>query len=110
MYNYSINLSYPNNNDTTYRRELLECFGMKEYSDDINTKMDELYTQVKPYYVEIIALVKKNSQLAFLDLEDLSYFMLLFAWEYFYDNHLLLVGIHNKSDQIIMLYIINDGY
>ena len=32
MYNYSINLSYREKDDTTYRKELLDCFHMNTVS------------------------------------------------------------------------------
>ena len=34
MYNYSAKLTYHNSdNDTVYRKELLDCFYLKEYDD-----------------------------------------------------------------------------
>ena len=53
MYNYSPVLSYRTKSDTVYRKELLDCFNMTEYSDEINKKMDILYNSVKEYYSEI---------------------------------------------------------
>ena len=35
MYNYSLNLTYRDNNDTVYRKEILETFNLKEYSNKI---------------------------------------------------------------------------
>lgn len=33
MYNYSLKLTYHNENDTVYRKELLEAFHLTEYTD-----------------------------------------------------------------------------
>ena len=40
MYNYSLKLIYPNENDTVYRKELLEAFHLTEYTDQINNYID----------------------------------------------------------------------
>jgi len=47
MYNYSINLSYREKDDTTYRKELLDCFHMNEYNDDIVKNIGE-----KDHFIE----------------------------------------------------------
>ena len=107
MYNYSKNLSYRDprcpsafpTDETIYRKELLECFQMTEYSDDINVKIAALYELVKEEYVDIIELIRKNNPLAIVTaLDDVTCFTFLFAWEYFYENHQLLGAIHDKSE------------
>ena len=99
MYNYSINLSYRSDTETKYRKELLDCFYMKEYSDEINVKIAALYEIVKEYYADIIKIVSKDNPFAALTaLDDVACFTLLFAWEYFYENHQLLCAIHNNSE------------
>ena len=36
-YNYSLDLNYKNcNNDTIFRKELLDCFDLEQYDDKIN--------------------------------------------------------------------------
>ena len=54
MYNYSLKLTYPNENDTVYRKELLEAFHLTEYTDQINRYIDNLYEEVKENYTDII--------------------------------------------------------
>jgi len=110
MYNYSKNLTYRSDlSGTTYRKELLECFYLKEYSDNINIKIGKLYKKVKEYYKEIIKIILKNNPMIgiFSKLDDETCFTYLFAWEYFYENHLLLQCIQNNpentKDMIILL-------
>ena len=101
MYNYSAILSYRDKNDTEYRKELLECFNMTEYTDEINKKIGELYIVVKEYYTDIINLIRDNNPFALMTaLDEPACFTLLFSWEYFVENHHLLVEIHNKTNKI----------
>jgi len=78
---------------------------MVEYSDTINTKIGALYKVVKSHYKEIITAIKKNNNMAMVTgaSED-ECFMLLFSWDYFYDNHNLLNAINavpNDKKRII---------
>ena len=101
MYNYSLILTYKNNDDTTYRKELLEAFHLKEYTHEINKYRDQLYDQVKNEYSEVVQCLTQNDPLAmFRSLNEKDCFMLLFSWDFFYDNHQLLKAIHNKTDDI----------
>lgn len=101
MYNYSINLSYRESDDTRYRKELLACFYMEEYGDELINRIGKLYEEVKDYYKNIITAIKPKHPLSpFKSVEDTDCFMFLFAWEYFYETHQLLVAIHNKEPDI----------
>ena len=101
MYNYSMNLSYRKASDTKYRKDLLDAFNMTEYNDDIINQMSLLYNEVKPHYKEIITVIKPKHPLSpFNSIEDADCFMFLFAWEYFYEMHQLLVEINKKGDKI----------
>ena len=101
MYNYLVNLSYRDKNDTVYRKELLECFYMTEYTDEINNKIRDLYTTVEKYYKDITHIIKnKNSSTFFASLDEPACFTILFSWEYFHEHHQLLVEIYNKTDKI----------
>ena len=103
MYNYSLKLTYPNENDTVYRKELLEAFHLTEYTDQINRHIDNLYEKVKEHYTDIIQCLNENDplmQFGKTNTEDC--FMILFSWQYFSDNHELLRAIFTKSDDILV--------
>ena len=101
MYNYSAILSYRESDDTRYRKELLDCFNMDEYNDKIIENMNLLYEKVKDHYTNIITALKpKHPFSPFGNIEDRDCFMFLFAWEYFYEMHQLLIEINNKGDKI----------
>ncbi len=103
MYNYSLKLTYPNENDTVYRKELLEVFHLKEYTDEINHYIDKLYDKVKADYTDIIKCLHENDPLMrFRNTDTEGCFMILFSWQYFYDNHQLLQAIFTKSDDILV--------
>ena len=102
MYNYSVNLTYRNENDTIYRRELLSCLNMSEYDNDgVNKKIDLLYDIFKEHFNDMLSFIKNNHPYSgIIPFDDKSCFMFLFAWEYFYETHQLLVEIHNKGKDI----------
>jgi hypothetical protein len=104
MYNYSLKLTYQDkDNDTIYRKELLDAFNLKEYTDEINRYIDELYNKVKDDYADIIKCITVNDPLTmFRTLNENDCFMILFSWEYFNDNHNLLQAIHNKADDLAL--------
>ena len=101
MYNYSINLSYREKDDTTYRKELLDCFHMNEYNDNIVKNIGTLYSTIKDEIGDIIAAIKPHHPLTpFNGVEDSDCFMFLFAWEYFFELHEFLIELHKKSKLI----------
>ena len=103
MYNYSLKLIYPNENDTVYRKELLEAFHLTEYTDQINDYIDNLYEEVKEHYIDVIKCLSENDPLAQFRKRDTDgCFMILFSWQYFYDNHEFLRAIFTKSDDILV--------
>ena len=103
MYNYSLKLTYPNENDTVYRKELLEAFHLKEYTDQINQYIDKLYEKVKEDYTDVIKCLHENDPLTqFRKIDTEGCFMILFSWQYFYDNHEFLRAIFTKSDDILV--------
>ena len=102
MYNYSIDLTYKNlegdASDTQYRKELLEVFSMSEYNAEMIYKQDVLYESLKSDYTQIIKCIFENDYLALMrKIDGKSCFMILFSWEYFYDNHLLIKAILSKD-------------
>ena len=104
MYNYSIKLDYINRSDdetdTQYRKEILAVFDLKEYSNEIIEKQDLLFSKVKKEYDEILEYLKKNDRLALIrNITKKDCFMILFSWEYFYHNHLLLQAILGNASK-----------
>lgn len=98
-YNYSLDLNYKNcDNDTIFRKELLGCFNLEQYEDKINDLIYDLYLEVSEHYLEIIKQVRKNNKMCSLfQLEDKDCFKLLFSWDHFHNNHLLLKSIKSKN-------------
>jgi hypothetical protein len=105
-YNYSHDLNYKNNtSDTMFRKELLDCFNLEQYDDKINDLIYNLYLEVSDHYPAIIQHVKKNNNICSLfQLEDKECFKLLFSWDNFHHNHLLLKSINSKSKTDIEKY------
>lgn len=104
MYNYSIKLDYINRSDdetdTQYRKEILAVFDLKEYSNEIIEKQDLLFSKVEKEYDEILEYLKKNDRLALIrNITKKDCFMILFSWEYFYHNHLLLQAILGNASK-----------
>ena len=107
MYNYSIKLQYKNldedHSDTKYRKELLEVFSLKEYNEEIIKKQDTLFQQLKDEYTEITKCVINNDRLALIrNVSENDAFMILFSWDYFYDNHNLISAILNNKDRKVI--------
>ena len=104
MYNYSIQLNYKNlsddASDTQYRKEVLDVFSMNEYSEDMIKKQDALFEQLKDEYSEITKCIMNNDRLALIrNVSENDAFMILFSWDYFYDNHLLLQAILGNASK-----------
>jgi hypothetical protein len=107
MYNYSIELKYKNldieDSDTQYRKEVLAVFSMKEYNQDMIKKQDTLFNVLKDEYKEIIKCIMNNDRLALIrNVNENDAFMILFSWDYFYDNHNLIRAILKKDNKNII--------
>ena len=107
MYNYSLILTYRDNNDTVYRKEILEAFNLKDYSNKINEEMDNLYILYIEQYYDIVKAIREYHPMAlagvaFGKMKDEECFMLLFSWDYFYENHQYLQYIINNLDDILV--------
>ena len=102
MYNYSLNLTYKHTDcDTVYRKELLDCFFLKSYTDKINDNIKKLFNDVNKHFSNVLMFLKKNSTFALMgELDDITCFTLLFSWEYLFDTHELLKSIFNNTDDI----------
>ena len=96
MYNYSANLTYRNSeDDMLYRKELLDCFYLDEYDDDINKKIGGIYEKYREKYNSILCSLKNTGHILFSNLPDASLFIILFSWEYWFENHLFLQSLHS---------------
>ncbi len=79
MYNYLTKLTYRDfENDEIYREELLKCFNLDEYTDNINSEIQKLYEIVKEHYPSIIESLKKIKNLPFLILQTIFYTLLFY--------------------------------
>jgi hypothetical protein len=98
MYNYSAKLTYQNSdNDTVYRKELLDCFDLKEYDDSINDTIGVIYKQYGEKYNNIFSSLKDTKYILFTNLSDADLFIVLFSWEYWFENHLFLQSLQNEN-------------
>ena len=89
MYNYSLELSYKNSdNDTIYRKELLEAFRLKEYDfDKITSILDtEIIPIIKNHFDPIFKALNKYNRFPF-SLDEKICCTILLSWEYFYLFH-----------------------
>ena len=107
MYNYSINLKYKNldeeQSDTQYRKELLDVFSLQEYDEDMIKKQDTLFEKLKNEYSEITSCIINNDRLALIrNVNENDAFMILFSWDYFYDNHNLISAILTNKDRKVI--------
>ena len=106
MYNYNIELTYNiKDNDTLFRKEMLDLFQLKQYDDSINKEIDELYLKYckNNQLVEIIELMKQQKKFTKFQLlgntTNITYFMLLFSFDYLYLTHKCLQNL-DKNNKI----------
>jgi len=104
MYNYSLQLTYKHLDDelsnTQYRKELLDVFSLNEYNEEMIKKQDILFNQLKNEYSEISNCIINNDRLALIrNINENDAFMILFSWDYFYDNHNLICAILTNQDR-----------
>ncbi len=108
MYNYDINLTYyQKDNDTVYRKEILDIFNLKQFDDSIIVKhIEQIYykyennTQIQ----NIIKNIKNNKKFKKFQLfgngtRDVTYFLLLFSFDNFFLIHKCLQDL-NKNNKI----------
>ena len=91
MYNYNINLTYhKKDNDTLFRKEMLDVFQLNQFSNDINKQVDLLYNKYKnnKQVQNIIKSMKKDHKFKkfqlFGNTDDATYFVILFSFDYFH--------------------------
>lgn len=99
MYNYTINLTYrETDDDNVYRSELLKCLNIPTIDGSIDPHILSLFNEYGENYNTILDKLKNNTQYPFSSMSCRSLFFLLFAWEYFYENHKLLQALHYNKD------------
>jgi len=103
MYNYSINLTYFNlpdeKQDTQFRKELLDVFGVPEYHHKtIMATIDTIYNTYKnnKQFVNILNEVKNNCRFPF-ELDQATAFTMMFSFENFYFFHNALGELERNS-------------
>lgn len=103
MYNYSINLTYLNlddeKQDTQFRKELLDVFGVPEYHHKtIMTTIDTIYNTYKnnKQLVNILNEVKNNWRFPF-ELDQATAFTMMFSFDNFYLFHNILGELERNS-------------
>ena len=115
MYNYKLELTYREKDDTQYRKELLLVFGLTEYTDKINQYIDALYKDIKEEVKPVINSLLENDPLTmFSKLDENGCFMILFSWDYFHETHQLIRALLSKNgkkaeyESILLNKIINN--
>jgi len=88
MYNYSLKLTYHDmDSDDIYRKELLQVFNLKEYSDNaISEKIKYIIPIIASRFGEIFEELQKMNKFPF-PLDDHLCITLLLSWEYFHLFH-----------------------
>lgn len=98
MYNYSANLTYKDSeSDTIYRKEILDCLNEKEFSINITKKTDKLYDEHEDKYNKILKALKDKGDVLYSNLPNKGLFLVLFSWDYWFENHLYLQSLQ-KGD------------
>ena len=98
MYDYNKILTYPDGDDTLYRKEFLEVFGFTEWKDQsISIAQNKLYEKHKNDLDEALRIIKNNHRFPF-KLDDECCFHFLFSWDHFNKFHLWL---REKNDKIL---------
>jgi len=107
MYKYDINLTYhEKDNDTIYRKEILNFFNLKQFDESIIVKhIEQTYHKFKnnTQIQNIIKNIKNNDKFKqfqlFGNTNDITYFLLLFSFDYFFLIHKCLQDL-NKDNKI----------
>ena len=104
MYDFNINLTYhQKDNDTLFRKEMLDVFKLKKFSNDINKQVETLYHKYKnnKQVKNIINSMKKDPKFKKFQLfgnpDDITYFIILFSFDYFYLIHKCLQDLNNNN-------------
>ena len=104
MYNYSIELTYLNNDDsdidtsTLYRKEMLDVFKLEQYNDSVVIEtIHNLFLKYKDN-PQIKDLLKLNIQTIPFEVCDETKFVMLFSYEHFFYMHKCLQYLDNNKD------------
>tara|TARA_B100000902_G_scaffold325998_1_gene320912 strand:+ start:1702 stop:2064 length:363 start_codon:yes stop_codon:yes gene_type:complete len=104
MYNYDIELTYNiKDNDTLFRKEMLDLFQLQEYDETIHKEVDNLYLKYASnnQIYDIIELMKNQKKFTKFQLlgntDNNTYFMLLFSFDYLYLTHKCLQNLYKNN-------------
>lgn len=102
MYNYSIELTYLNNDNDTdtstlYRKEMLNVFKLKQYNDSVVIEtIHNLFLKYKDN-PQIKDLLKLNIQTIPFEMSEETKFVMLFSYEHFFYMHKCLQYLNNNK-------------
>lgn len=102
MYNYSINLNYINSSesqiDTTYRKEFLSVFDLKQYDDSIVSKtLNNIFQKYKehPQFKQLLDLEINTIP---IPMPPQTKFTFLFSFHNFFYTHKCLQDLNNSNN------------
>ena len=91
MYNTTLTINYQSidgdMSDTTYRKQLLAFVNLSEYTDNVTTKIEQLFDTHKDniYIKQILPVLKTCLQQRWpFEMDDKTVFIFLFSFDYFY--------------------------
>jgi hypothetical protein len=90
-------------NDTLFRKEMLDVFDLSKFSDDINRQVEKLYNKYNKnkQIQNIIKYMKHDKKFTkfqiFGTTDDITYFIILFSFDYFYLIHKCLQNLHKNN-------------
>ena len=65
--------------------------------------IDKIYSKYREKYNNILSALKDTGNILFTNLPNSSLFMVLFSWEYWFENHLYLQSLQKKDIKEINL-------
>ena len=105
MYNTNMVVNYNtitgDNSDTTYRKQILEFVNVKEFSDEINTRIEKLYDlhQENDDLKKIISVLRTCLEQRWpFEMEDKTIFIFLFSFDYFYLTYPFISTLINNTN------------
>jgi hypothetical protein len=91
MYNTTLTITYQSidgdMSDTTYRKQLLAFVNLSEYTDNVTTKIEQLFDTHKDniHIKQILPVLKTCLQQRWpFEMDDKTIFIFLFSFDYFY--------------------------
>ncbi len=112
MYNTSVNLTYHDkehyNNDTVYRKELLDVFSLQQFDlNQISELQNNLFNKFSSNkdFINIINIVNEKGNPWPIQLSDSEVFILMFSYDLFYLTHELIQSLlaNNQVEKTIII-------